>query len=159
MLFSHVTHYYQTCIFGFKFTVSQIHALLSYIPWWMLLLIVGCDLLINPHNCPADLNLLSLSMFASTSSVSKSCAFLEGQDGSRYLGLFRALHLHGITDSKCHRLSYRVSRCLIFDVRWYIVWSCLLNDGSLYWQPCLLLLLLRRWRRYDTILCTVFNTQ
>ena len=107
MLFSHVTHYYQTCIFGFKFTVSQIHALLSYIPWWMLLLIVGCDLLINPQLSCWYLNLLSLSMFASTSSVSKYCAFLEGQDGSRYLGLFRALHLHGITDSKCHRLSFQ----------------------------------------------------
>jgi len=32
--------------------------------------------------------------------MSKSCAFLERKDGSRYVELFRALHLHGITHSK-----------------------------------------------------------
>ena len=30
----------------------------------------------------------------------KSCSFLEHTDGSRYVDLFRALHLHGIVESK-----------------------------------------------------------
>jgi len=34
--------------------------------------------------------------------MSKSCAFLERNDGSRYIDLFRALHLLGITDSTFH---------------------------------------------------------